>query len=187
MLLKDVIKVEKFDFIVIGSGPAGRRGAIQAAKLGKKVGLIEQQQAIGGGALHTGTIPSKTLREAVLYLSGWKQRGIYGRAYRVKSDITAQDLMHRLGVTLNNEVEVIGHQLQRNGVRSIVGKASFVNPQKIAVERGVDDVITLEAEKVLIATGTSPARPQGIGFDGEAVVDSDDLMNLKQLPTSAVA
>ncbi len=182
MLLKDVIKVEKFDFIVIGSGPAGRRGAIQAAKLGKKVGLIEQQQAIGGGALHTGTIPSKTLREAVLYLSGWKQRGIYGRAYRVKSDITAQDLMHRLGVTLNNEVEVIGHQLQRNGVRSIVGKASFVNPQKIAVERGVDDVITLEAEKVLIATGTSPARPQGIDFDGEAVVDSDDLMNLKQLP-----
>ncbi len=173
---------KKFDFIVIGSGPAGRRAAIQAAKLGKSVAVLEKQTAIGGGALHTGTIPSKTLREAVLYLSGWKQRGIYGRSYRVKNDITVSDLMQRLDVTLNNEVEVIGHQLQRNGVCSIVGKASFLDATHILVEQGGDKTLTLEADKILIATGTSPVRASHIKFDGKAVVDSDDLVDLQKLP-----
>ena len=100
-----------YDFIAIGSGPAGKRAAIQAAKLGKSVLLVEKNPVVGGVSVHTGTIPSKTLRETVLFLSGWRQRGIYGRSYKVKDNITAQDLTQRLHSTLSHEVEIILHQL----------------------------------------------------------------------------
>ena len=112
---------QQFDLLVIGSGPGGKRAAIQAAKLGKNVAIIEGRGIIGGVTVHTGTIPSKTLREAVLYLTGWTQRGLYGHSYRLKQHLTIEDLMQRLEITIRNEVTVIEHQLARNGVNVRVG------------------------------------------------------------------
>ena len=117
--------MREFDLLVIGSGPAGQKAAIQAAKLGKRVAIIEQQEILGGVTAHTGTIPSKTLREAVLYLCGWREKGIYGRSHRVKADITAEDLLERLHITVRHEIEIIQHQLSRNGVTVLNGLASF--------------------------------------------------------------
>src|SRR5215217_9687676 len=117
--------LEHFDLIVIGSGPAGRRAAIQAAKLGKSVMVVENRLRVGGVSVHTGTIPSKTLRETVLNLTGWRERGIYGRAYRAKADIGAEDLGRRLAVTLDHEVEVLEHQFARNAVETVHGAARF--------------------------------------------------------------
>src|SRR6201990_2051396 len=111
-----------FDMIVIGSGPSGRRAAIQSAKVGKSVLVVEKGRRVGGVSVHTGTIPSKTLRETVLNLSGWRERGFYGRSYRVKQDICVNDLMARLRKTLDHEVEVLEHQFSRNLVRTAVGE-----------------------------------------------------------------
>ncbi len=175
--------MERFDFLVIGAGPAGQRAAIQAAKLGKRAGIIEKRAVVGGVAVHTGTIPSKTLREAVLYLSGWSQRGFYGRSYRVKPDLSIDDLMHRLNVTLGHEVEVMQHQLARNGVSVIEGSAAFTGPHGLRVDTG-GAVREYEADAILIATGTHPVRPEGIVFDAERVLDSDDILELKSIPRS---
>ncbi len=123
-----------YDFIAIGSGPAGKRAAIQAAKLGKNVLLIEKGQIVGGVSVHSGTIPSKTLRETVLFLSGWRQRGIYGRSYKVKDNITAEDLTQRLHSTISQEVEIIQHQLMRNNVEILYGHARFKDEHTLAVE-----------------------------------------------------
>ena len=125
--------MEHYDFIVIGSGPAGQKGAIQAAKLGKKAAIIERRAVVGGVSVHTGTIPSKTLREAVLYLTGWDQRGLYGYGYRLKPRVTIEDLMQRMQITLQHEIEVIQNQLIRNGVTVIEGSASFKDPHCIRV------------------------------------------------------
>src|SRR3954469_9001730 len=114
-----------YDMIVIGSGPSGRRAAVQFAKLGKSVLVVEKGRRVGGVSVHTGTIPSKTLRETILNLSGWRERGFYGRAYRVKQDIDAPDLLLRLRKTLDHEVEVLEHQFNRNAVRTVRGEASF--------------------------------------------------------------
>ncbi len=171
-----------FDFAVIGSGPAGQRSAIQAAKLGRKVVLIDRQEAVGGVCLHTGTIPSKTLREAVLYLSGWSQRGLYGQGYRLKQDLTIDDLKQRLNITIREEIEVIKHQLTRNGVTVLRGAASFLDPHRLRVEDSRGKVTEVGADHILIATGTHPLRPAGIPFDGQRVIDSDDLLKLERLP-----
>ena len=121
--------MNQYDLVVVGSGPAGRRAAIQAAKLSKKVLVIEQGKRVGGVSVHTGTIPSKTLRETALNLTGWRERGFYGRAYRVKEEISAEDLRRRLLITLDHEVEVLEHQFARNRVQHIRGKASFIDPR----------------------------------------------------------
>ena len=123
-----------YDLIVIGSGPAGQKAAIQAAKINKKVAIIERGQDIGGVAVHTGTIPSKTLREAAMYLSGYDQRGLYGQGYRLKETLTMDDLMQRVAITIKHEVEVMAHQLHRNGVSIIQGSASFTDCHCIQVE-----------------------------------------------------
>jgi NAD(P) transhydrogenase len=112
-----------YDMIVIGSGPSGRRAAVQSAKIGKSVLVIEKGRRVGGVSVHTGTIPSKTLRETVLNLSGWRERGFYGRSYRVKQDIDAGDLMARLHKALDHEVEVLEHQFSRNASRPRAAKA----------------------------------------------------------------
>ena len=118
--------MEHYDLVVIGSGPAGRRAAIQAAKFGYNVLVVERGRRVGGVSVHTGTIPSKTLRETVLNLTGWRERGFYGRSYRVKEDLTAADLRARLHITLNHEVEVLEHQFARNKVDTIRGEARFI-------------------------------------------------------------
>src|ERR1700712_959386 len=144
-----------YDLIVIGSGPAGRRGAIQAAKLNKRVLVVERGQRVGGVSVHTGTIPSKPLRETVLNLTGWRERGFYGRAYRAKQDIGAEDLRRRLDITLDHEVDVLEHQFARNGVDTVEGVASFTGPNGVAVlsAAGIADYT---AGRFLIAVGTRP-------------------------------
>ncbi|THK40162.1 Si-specific NAD(P)(+) transhydrogenase [Ensifer sp. MPMI2T] len=178
--------MNQFDLIVVGSGPAGRRGAIQAAKLGKKVLVVEQGKRVGGVSVHTGTIPSKTLRETALNLSGWRERGFYGRSYRVKQEISADDLRRRLIITLNHEVEVLEHQFARNRVQHIRGRASFVSPTTLEILKDDGESIPVSATSVLLAVGTKPFRPDYIPFDGTTVVDSDELLDIKELPRSLV-
>jgi NAD(P) transhydrogenase len=175
---------QHYDLIVIGSGPAGRRAAVQAAKLKKSVLVIEKGRRVGGVCVHTGTIPSKTLRETVLNLSGWRERGFYGRAHRNKENITAEDLRARLHITLNHEVEVLEHQFARNNVAWLVGEARFIDPHtvEIVTERG--EIRHCRGERIIVAVGTSPYRPAHIPFDGEVIVDADEVLDLKRLPRS---
>ena len=173
-----------FDFIIIGSGPAGQRAAIQAAKLGKRAAIIDARPQVGGVSIHTGTIPSKTLREAILYLSGWRQRGFYGHDYRLKQDVTISDLTQRLDITIRHEIDVIVDQLRRNSVKVITGIASFVDPNTVLVSPPDGTATEYQADVILIATGTRPRRPEAIPFDDEAIVDSDGLLNLKKIPRS---
>ncbi|MEJ2107665.1 MAG: Si-specific NAD(P)(+) transhydrogenase [Acidiferrobacteraceae bacterium] len=175
----------KTDFLVIGSGPAGQHAAIQAAKLGKQSILVERNKRIGGVTVHTGTIPSKTLREAILYLTGWRQRGFYGRDYRVKRSITIDDLAQRLGLTIRHEIEVIEDQLHRNGIKVVHGTARFVGPNTMEVEDG-DHSETIQADRILLATGTQPRRPDDIPFDDETIIDSDSLLRMNRIPHSAI-
>ncbi len=176
--------MSQYDLIVIGSGPAGRRASIQAAKLGRSVLVVERQRQVGGVSVHTGTIPSKTLRETVLNLSGFRERGFYGRTYRVKRDISADDLRQRLKLTLEHEVETLEHQFTRNGVETLIGHARFVDPHTIEVEGPDDRQMRLKASRFLIAVGTKPFRPQGVPFDGEKILDSDDVLTMQALPRS---
>ncbi|WFU10433.1 Si-specific NAD(P)(+) transhydrogenase [Rhizobium sp. CB3090] len=178
--------MDQFDLIVVGSGPAGRRGAIQAAKLGKRVLVIEQGKRVGGVSVHTGTIPSKTLRETALNLSGWRERGFYGRSYRVKQEISAEDLRRRLLITLDHEVEVLEHQFARNRVQHIRGKASFVDPQTLQVVKDDGEVLHVTGASILLAVGTKPFRPDYMPFDGKTVLDSDELLEIEHLPRSMV-
>ena len=178
--------MHQFDFLIIGSGPAGQRAAIQAAKLGKRVALVERDAEVGGVSLHTGTIPSKTLREAVLYLTGWDQRGLYGRGYRLKKNLTIDDLMQRLHVTLKHETEVIENQLFRNVVAVFTGVASFLDPHHVRVDCPNGDVEEFEAEKILLAVGSRPIRPESVPFDEKTVIDSDGILSLQKLPRSMI-
>ncbi|WFS02632.1 Si-specific NAD(P)(+) transhydrogenase [Rhizobium tumorigenes] len=176
----------QYDLIVIGSGPAGRRGAIQAAKLGKTVLVIEQGKRVGGVSVHTGTIPSKTLRETALNLSGWRERGFYGRAYRVKQQISAEDLRRRLLITLDHEVEVLEHQFARNHVQHVRGKASFVDPRTIEILKDDGEVVRATATSILLAVGTKPFRPSYMPFDHQTVLDSDEILEMETLPRSLI-
>jgi len=176
----------RYDFIVIGSGPAGQKAAIQAAKLGKRVAIVERKSEVGGVSLHTGTIPSKTLRESVLHLSGWRLRGFYGNSYRVKEDITAQDVLKRLHVTLEHEMEIMKHQLNRNGIKVISGHARFVDPHTINVAYSDGSERVFAADYILISVGTRPHRPSHIPFNGKNILDSDDILTIDKLPRSMI-
>src|SRR5262245_7909032 len=173
----------RYDLVVLGTGPAGQKAAISAAKLGKRVAVVERNLDVGGGCLHFGTIPSKTLREAVAYLSGIRQRQLYGAAYRVKERITIQDLAFRTQRVIENEINVVRDQLVRNYVDIVSGVGSFVHPREIVVSTG-DGTRTLAAEKVIIATGSRPGRASGIDFDDRSVIDSDGLLKLAEIPRS---
>ncbi|MBO3760090.1 Si-specific NAD(P)(+) transhydrogenase [Ciceribacter sp. L1K23] len=178
--------MNQYDFVVIGSGPAGRRAAIQAAKLGKKVLVIEQGRRVGGVSVHTGTIPSKTLRETALNLTGWRERGFYGRAYRVKQDVSAEDLRRRLLITLDHEVDVLEHQFSRNRVSQLRGRASFVDRDTLEIVKEDGEIVHVGASAVLLAVGTRPHRPSNIPFDGKAIIDSDEILEITELPRSMV-
>ena len=172
-----------YDIVIIGSGPAGHRAAIQSAKLGKRVAVIEKKSLIGGVSVNTGTIPSKTLREAVLHLSGFRQRSIYGASYQVKEHITMNDLLLRADHVIRHEIEINKHQLQRNGVQLFAGIATIVNEHTVHLnfvgQKGEDE---LTARNIMIAVGTTVAKPPGIPFDGETIFTSDGLLKLDHLP-----
>src|SRR6185436_13675381 len=163
-----------YDMLVIGSGPAGQKAAIQAAKIGKKAGVIEKKKVAGGICINTGTIPSKSLREAVLFLSGFRQRNLYGASYRVKKEITFEDLAQRCDHVVKAEQEVIQNQLARNHVDFIVGNASFVDPHRLSIKQE-SETNEHTAEYIFIAVGSEPARPAEIPFDDESIIDSDGL------------
>jgi NAD(P) transhydrogenase len=174
----------RYDLIIIGSGPAGRRAAIQAAKLGRSVLVVEKGRRVGGVSVHTGTIPSKTLRETVLNLTGWRERGFYGRAYRVKKDITARDLMMRLRMTLDHEVDVLEHQFARNGVQTLTGLARFLDPHHVEVEIEREGSRVYAGQRILLAVGTRPHRPADVPFNSRTVLDSDEIVEIDHLPRS---
>ncbi len=174
-----------YDLIVIGCGPAGQRAAVQAAKIRKTVAIIDRREVVGGVCVNTGTIPSKSFKEAVLFLSGFRQRNIYGAGYRVKTDIQMSDLTFRCNRTMQIEIDVIKHQLQRNHIDTLHGHATFIDPHTIEITSHAG-AIRKTAEKFVIAVGARPFRPSNIAFNGRTIFDSDDVLNLKELPREMV-
>lgn len=172
-----------YDLLVIGTGPAGQRAAIAAAKLGRRVAIVDRRKCVGGVCVNTGTIPSKTLREAVLYLTGYRMRSVYGRHYRVKEDITMEDLLVHSQRVIHNELEVIQLQMSRNGVKMLTGEARFEGPSKVAIADG-RHVELVTAEKIILAPGTEPARPRDVQLVTDRIIDSDGVLSLSALPKS---
>ena len=172
-----------YDLVVIGSGPAGQRAAVQAAKLDKRVAIVERHADIGGVMVNTGTIPSKTLREAVMYLTGYRERGIYGESYSVKHDITMRDLTVRTSHVMQQKTDTLRHQLLRNKVKVITAHASFIDAHTLdlaSVDGRSHEPVTVD--KVLIAVGTAPASPDEMEVDGKLIFLSDDVLKLAELP-----
>jgi NAD(P) transhydrogenase len=177
--------MKRFDVVVIGTGPAGQRASIQAAKLGKSVLAVERRNRVGGGALATGTIPSKTVREAVLHLTGIRQRGIYGVSYAVKRNICLADLTFRLDHVVQREVAVVEAQLARNGVELAHGKAAIAGPHRIGIS-GEHGEYEVETDILVLATGSEPAHTSKIPVDGVRIVDTECLMRLNTLPRTMI-
>lgn len=175
-----------FDLLVIGSGPSGQKAAVAAAKLGRRAAVVERSVSPGGVSVHTGTIPSKAMREAVVHLTGLYQRELYGQSYRVKDEITVQDLLHRTGHVVRKEADIVRDQLARNGVTVLGGTARFTDPHTVSVQRSHGDPVHVSAEYVVIAVGSRPARPREVEFDGRTVIDSDGVLGLDHIPTSLV-
>jgi NAD(P) transhydrogenase len=175
----------QYDLLVIGSGPAGQKAAVQAAKLGKTVGIIERKAVVGGTSTNTGTIPSKALREAVLYLSGFRQRNLYGAGYRLKKTVTIEDLAFRANHIIKNEIEIVQDQMARNHIDMIFGEARFVDPHRLLIQQA-DTSTEHYAHVIIVAVGTVPTRPADIPFDGHTIIDTDGLITLKHLPKSMV-
>ncbi len=170
-----------YDLVCIGSGPAGQRAAVQAAKLGKRAAVVEKQQCLGGVCLGTGTIPSKTLREAVLFFSRTATRHDRTRGASPEGRPTAEQLLAKVDEVLAREQEVIEDQLRRNDVAMVQGEASFLDPHRLVV-RGEDRWREISAENIVIAVGTQPAPPPGVAADGEIVITSDDVTRFKHIP-----
>ena len=172
-----------YDLAVIGSGPAGHHAAIQAAKLRKRVILSERKAIVGGTCINAGTIPSKTIREAVLYLSGYRERGIYGQSYQLKEHITLDDLRNRVQPVVRHEIDVSRHQLARNDIEITNAEASFIGPHTLRLARsGESTQRTVTARYILIAVGTEATRDPQMPLDGQMVFSSDDVMQLEELP-----
>ncbi|MDQ3783550.1 MAG: Si-specific NAD(P)(+) transhydrogenase [Actinomycetota bacterium] len=175
-----------YDLLVIGSGPSGQKAAIQAAKVDRTVALVERRNMVGGVCVNTGTIPSKTLRESIVYLTGMNQRALYGRSYRPTDELTMDDLLGRAHRVVGAEIDVIRDQLRRNQVELLTGSARFADPHNLIVrdERGGEQQIS--GDKIVIAVGTCPARPESVAFDERTILDSDGILVLDQIPGSMV-
>ncbi|MBA2559453.1 MAG: Si-specific NAD(P)(+) transhydrogenase [Propionibacteriales bacterium] len=173
-----------YDLFVVGSGPGGQRAAVAAAKLGQKVAVVDRRTMVGGVCINTGTIPSKTLREAVLYLTGMSQREMYGDSYRVKDEITISDLTARSQHVIGREVEVVRNQLLRNHIHLLAGTAEFTDPHTLMIDG--HERVSVTADKIVLAPGTRPARPPHVEFDDTNVVDSDGILALEAIPATMV-
>jgi NAD(P) transhydrogenase len=180
------VTMDHYDMLVIGSGPAGQKAAIAAAKLGKRSAVVERKDMVGGVCINTGTIPSKTLREAVMYLTGLNQRELYGHSYRVKDEITVADLSARTQHVIGREIDVIRNQLSRNRVALYSGTARFVDDHTVEIQTDHDVHQLVTADHVVIAVGTRPARPSSVDFDGATIVDSDQILGMDKVPASMV-
>ncbi len=179
--------MSEFDLVVVGSGPAGQKAAIQAAKLGKNVALVERHVSLGGACVNTGTIPSKTIREAILYLTGLNQRAIYGQSYRLKDVVSIDDIALRTRHVVEREREIIRDQLLRNRVTILDGCARFADPHTLVVDGRDGSEQRLDASAAIIATGSQPAHPAEIEFNGLNILDSDDIvLRLGEIPSTIV-
>jgi NAD(P) transhydrogenase len=179
------MEANEYDLVVIGSGPAGQKGAICASKLRKKVAIIDRKKTVGGVCVHTGTIPSKTLREAVLYLSGFRQRTFYGRGYALKDRIAMSDLIFRAESVMAREVEVIKSQLRRNYVMLMEGDARFLDAYTLEVKND-EGAQLVRGQHILIACGTRPAHSAEIPVDGKRIFDSDQVHCLEEIPRDLI-
>jgi NAD(P) transhydrogenase len=178
--------VHDYEVLVLGSGPSGQKAAIAASKLGRRVAIVDRRDMIGGVCINTGTVPSKTLREAVLYLTGINQRELYGSNYRVKEDITVSDLAARTQHVINRQTDVIRNQLSRNHVTLISGAGRFADQHTVLIDNGSGRDTKVTADKIIVAAGTRPARPDTVDFDDRTIVDSDGVINLHAVPRSMV-
>src|SRR5712692_3147183 len=179
--------MERYDLVVIGSGPAGEKGAAQAAYFGKRVAIVEKTFQVGGAGINTGTVPSKTLRESALYFSGLGQRGLYGVDYTIKDDLTVRDFMYREQEVVKALREVVRQNVERHRIDLIQGAARFEDPHTIAVEpTDADFVRRIQGDVILIATGSVPTQPKNIPFEDERVYDSDEILQMRHLPRTLV-
>jgi NAD(P) transhydrogenase len=177
--------MQPYDLIVIGSGPGGQRAAIQGAKAGKRVAVIEKQSAVGGVCINTGTIPSKTMREAVLHLSGFYSKNFYGANRSAAATITMADVIFRIQRVVENEVGVTQDQLKRNGVDVLHGTGKFIDPHRLRVENG-NGFAEIEGEFIVIATGTKPAANPKVPVNGRNIIDSDQILSMPQIPRTLI-
>ncbi len=175
---------EKFDLVVIGSGPAGERAAIQASKLGKKVAIVEKRSVVGGVCVHTGTLPSKTLRETAVYYSGLQKRSFYGFDLALRRDVTVQELMHRKNIVVEKELEIIQDRLDKNRITVFGGRGQFIDRHTVAVLNNEECIAKLETEYVVIATGTRPRRLPGLDYQGGHIFDGESIIKLDTIPKS---
>jgi len=177
--------MQSFDLIVIGSGPAGQRAAIQGSKSGKKVALIERREVLGGACIETGTIPSKTMREAVMHFSGFNFQSIYGTNYRVKDKITMADLSFRVQHVIKTEIDVTSAQLSRNNIEVLTGTASFIDKTSVRVtnSRGVSEY---SAPIIIIASGTKPADSPKVPINARTIINSDQILQMPEIPKSLI-
>src|SRR5512140_3724366 len=175
-----------YDLVVIGSGPAGEKGAAQAAYFGKRVALVEREPNLGGAGVNTGTVPSKTLRETALYFSGLRQRGLYGVDYTIKKDITVPDFMFREREVVRTLWDLIEANLERHHITLVKGEAAFDDPHTVRVRSPGSPDRLLKAEVVLVATGSAPHWPEGVARDPERLYDSDTILRMDRIPRSLV-
>jgi NAD(P) transhydrogenase len=176
---------EPYDLVVIGAGPAGEKGAVQAAHCGARVALVERTPYPGGAGINTGTVPSKCLREAALYYSGLRQRGLYGIDYALRDNLSVPDFLYRAHSVIATERALLAANLERNGVAVLQGDATLADPHTIQVRSPDGDVRSLRAAVILVATGAAPHHPPGIPFDHPRVFDSDEILrDLERIPAS---
>lgn len=176
--------MRRYDVLVIGSGPGGQKAAIQAAKLGKKVAIIERSPYVGGAGLHTGTLPSKTLRETALFFSGFKQRAVFGFQLTLGKDVTLSELMHRKTEVIRKQMETIIDQFSRNNVEIVYGEASFIDKNRLLVKSSAGASEELDGEIIVVASGSRPSRPADVPFDTDHIYDSDSILGLDRLPNN---
>jgi NAD(P) transhydrogenase len=178
--------MQSYDLLVIGSGPAGQRAAIQGAKCGKRVAVVEKREVVGGTCINTGTIPSKTMREAVLHLSGFYYQKLYGVNYRVKEKITMSDLAFRVQHVIKTEIDVTQAQLSRNGIELLSGAGSFIDPNHIRITNSLGQQSNYEARVIIVATGTRPAYSPKVPFNNRNIIDSDQILGMPEIPRTMI-
>jgi NAD(P) transhydrogenase len=175
-----------YDLLVIGSGPAGQKAAINAAKLRKRVAVIERAGMVGGVSVHSGTIPSKTLRDAILYLTGFNERAFYGQAYRLRERINTDEIASRVRMIVTRETHLVRSQFNRNRIAELDGTGRFLDPHTLEITSPTGRTTTARGDYVLIACGARPAQSPSIPVDGKHIVDTDRLPELSDLPREII-